>query len=115
MPRLICKFTDNNESWYLEWSTVVDAPITFGMSLEDYKSYYKDEYGNQGMSDLESRLQRVENKGTSSMIYKSLDDLIGYNRAGRNETVLSKQQLIDVYCTRTILEKERPIGKKLDD
>jgi hypothetical protein len=110
MPRFICKITDNDQAWYLEWSTVVDAPVTFGMSLENFKEYYKDEYGRQGMEELPQRLERVESKGTSAMLYESLEDLISWNRSGKEGSCLSKQQLIDVYCTRIIPENERPMG-----
>lgn len=110
MPRFICKITDKEQSWYLEWSTVVDAPVTFGMSLEEFKEYYKDEYGRQGMQDLDKRLERVEEKGTSSMMHSSVSELISWNRAGKDGSILTKQQLIDVYCTRIIPEKDRPMG-----
>jgi hypothetical protein len=109
MPRYICKFTNEDQAWYLEWSTVVDAPVTYGMSLDEFKEYYKNEYGRQGLGELETRLERVEVKGTSSLMYDSLDDLISYNKAGQKGTSLSKQQIIDVYCTRVWSEK-RPLG-----
>jgi hypothetical protein len=41
MGRFICKFEDKDDVYYLEWSTVVDAPVTFGMSLEEFKEYYR--------------------------------------------------------------------------
>jgi hypothetical protein len=115
MAHFICKIVEENQLWYFEWSTVVDAPITFGMSLEEFKKYYKEEYGRKGMDDLEQRLERVEEKGTSSRIHKSVDDLIDYNRAGQRGSSLSRQQLIDVYCTQIIPENERPMGTFFDD
>lgn len=115
MPRFICKITDNDQSWYLEWSTVVDAPVTYGMTLEEFKEYYKDEYGRQGMGDLDKRLERVEAKGTSSLMHDSAEDVMDWNRAGKDGSSLSRQQLIDVYCTRIIPEGERPMGTFPDD
>lgn len=110
MPRFICKVTDNDQVWYLEWSTVVDAPVTYGMSLEEFKEYYRDEYGRSSMDELTKRLERVEAKGTSSLMHDSADDVMDWNRAGKDGSSLSKQQLIDVYCTRIVTEKERPMG-----
>jgi len=115
MPRYICKIANDECAWYLEWSTVVDAPVTFGMSLEEFKEYYKDEYGRQGIEDLDRRLERVEAKGISAFNYDSVDDLIGWNRAGKDESCLSKQQLIDVYCTQIIPEDDLPMGTVLED
>ena len=103
MPRYIIKLSDNNKDWYLEWSTIVDAPVTYGMSLVDFKAFYKEEYGNQGMEKLEERLKRVEKQGTSAL-YCSVDGLISYNRAGPKESSLSKQEIIDIYCTRIVSE-----------
>lgn len=115
MPRFICKVAEGDQVWYLEWSTVVDAPVTFGMSLEDFKAYYKDEYGRSSLDELEKRLERVEAKGTSSMIHDSAEDVMDWNRAGKDGSSLSRQQLIDVYCTRIIQENERPMGTFPDD
>lgn len=115
MPRYICKIASNDQSWYLEWSTVVDAPVTFGMSLDEFKEYYQDEYGRSGMYELDKRLERVEAKGTSAHIYDSVDEVISCNRAGQKGSSLSKQQIIDVYCTRIIPEGERPMGTFPED
>ena len=102
MPRYVCKFQDGDEAYYLDWSTIVDAPITCGMSLEDFKEYYRVNYGGEIYinSELVGRLRRVEEKGTSAKIYNNLDELIRHNRAGKNETCLSKDQIIEWYCRR---------------
>ncbi len=98
MSRMIIKLTDSQQDWYLEWSTVVDAPITYGMSLEEFKAYYKEEYGRSSMDELEKQLERVEEIGTSSRIHDSVDDLIAFNRAGDNESQISKEELIQKFC-----------------
>ncbi len=61
MPKYIIKITDpkDNTDYFMEWSTVVDAPITYGCSLEEFKEYYKKEYGNQGMKDFEELINIV--------------------------------------------------------
>lgn len=100
MPRYIIKLTDQEESWYLEWSTIVDAPVTYGMSYGEFLEWYKEEYGRQGMEDLPDRLARVEKTGTSSRFNESLEDLISYNRAGPKETCLTLKELIETYCRR---------------
>lgn len=98
MPRYICKFIDGDKSYYLEWSTIVDAPVTSGMSLEEFRGYFRDEYGRKSMADLEDRLKRVEEKGTSSIMHDSVDDVIALNRAGKEETRLTLEQIIEGYC-----------------
>lgn len=98
MPRYILKFTEDDRAWYLEWTSICDAPVVFGMSLEEFKKYYRDEYGRVGSEDLAKRLERVEAKGTSSMLDASLEDFITHNRAGKDGTELSMKQIIDYYC-----------------
>lgn len=99
MPRYIVKFQDkqNNKDYYLEWSTIVDAPVTYGMSLTEFKEYYKIKYGLEGLKDLPERLQRVETNGTSAHNY-DLDELIADNRAGKDETELSMEEIVEDYC-----------------
>jgi len=115
MPRFICKVSEDDQVWYLEWSTVVDAPVTYGMPLEEFKEYYRDEYGRSSLDELEKRLERVEIKGTSSMMDGSAEELMDWNRAGKDGSSLSRQQLIDVYCTRILPEGDRPMGTFPDD
>lgn len=94
MPRYIIKLNDQ----YLEWSTVVDAPITFGMSLAEFKEHYRSEYGEDGMRCLAERLERVERVGTSEIGAMRIEDTISCNRAGDNDKRLTKKQIVAKYC-----------------
>lgn len=100
MPRYIIKLTDaqDNKDYYLEWSTVVDAPVTHGMGREQFTEYYTKRYGTEGARDLPERFDTVEKKGTSSHFEKSVDEVIWSNRAGDNETHLDLEGLLDKYC-----------------
>lgn len=94
MPRFIIKL----DGKYLEWSTIVDAPVSHGMTREKFDDYYRFLYGNEGMKMLPERMSRVETTGTSSHDGESVDDMIDGNRAGENERELSKEELIREYC-----------------
>lgn len=54
MPRYICKLQDGDTAYYMEWSTVVDAPVTFGMTLEEFMEHYREEYGKRGLMEMEA-------------------------------------------------------------
>lgn len=83
---------------YFIWSTVVDAPVTYGMTREELEDYYQAEYGRQGMYDFEDRMKDVEKKGVSEAYFnKSVKDLIKGNRAGPNETKLTLDQIYEQY------------------
>lgn len=98
----------------MEWSTVVDAPVTGGVPLDVFIDYYQQEYGRRAMHELHDRLARVDAKGTSDVFSDSLEDTITPNRAGKNETHLTQEQIIDYYCTRQC-EGELPEGKHWKD
>jgi RNase P/RNase MRP subunit POP5 len=81
---------------YFEWSTIVDAPVSRGVTKEELKGYIKRKYGEKGLSELHERLKRVEDKGTSSYV-TDLEGLINCNRAGENEETLTKEEIYNKY------------------
>ena len=93
------KFIVKLEDYYFEWSTIVDSPITFGMSLEDFLDYYRVQYGRKGLNDLPGRLKRVEEYGSSAyQKHYWLPDLFSGNRAGPDESELTKDEIFKAYC-----------------
>lgn len=88
MPRYTLKLTDKDKEYYLLWSSVVDAPLTSGMSYDKYVRWYRYEYGEKALQEW---LQ-----GTRNQI--SEEEVLEYNRAGDNESQLDKEGLLDLYC-----------------
>ncbi|RYD66587.1 MAG: hypothetical protein EOP83_04680 [Verrucomicrobiaceae bacterium] len=100
------KYIVHQDGWFFEWSTVVDAPTTFGMKLDEFKEYYRDHYGSEGMRELGERLDRAITKGTSSFMDTSGQSLMdGFNRAGYRETYLSIPEIVRIYC----VERREPV------
>ena len=100
MPRYIIKLSNsfNNKNYYLEWSTIVDTPLTHGMEIEEFKEYYKNNYGILSFEhELPERLERVEKSGTSSLS-STLEDLIRTNNAGNDGQCLTYEEIIEKYC-----------------
>ncbi len=97
MGRGIIKLEKGGESRYLEWSTIVDAPVTWGMTIEEFREYYREEYGAIGMRGLPDRIVRVEEKGTSFRYDDQLIDTIAHNRAGANESTISHDEIWKIY------------------
>lgn len=98
MPKYILKIDTKPEPKYLEWSTIVDAPTTYGVTLDEFKYYYLKRYGTEGFKDLQERLDRADKTGSSCAYGTTLEDTISGNRAGPNETELSLEQIIETYC-----------------
>ena len=99
MQKLIVKITDDktNKDYYLEWSSVIDAPTTYGLELEEFKRHYAAQYGALGIEALPKLLAQVENTGTSSF-FQDIQGLLNYNRAGDDREHLDKEGILDNYC-----------------
>ena len=95
MGQFIVKVTAPDGPRYLEWSTIVDAPVTYGMTLAEFRRHYRREYGASGMRELPERLAFVEN-----------------NRAGAGETCLTLAQIVDHYCVRLVRDKLRRMKER---
>lgn len=75
----------NNE--YVEWSTVVDAPVTYIMSRDKIKA-------ELGGDDIEDRLSRADERGSSMLApTMSLEQALGTNRAGPHESHASLAEI----------------------
>lgn len=98
MSDYIIKLETKNGPRYLIWSTFVDAPITDGMTKEEFERWYLGEHGRHGMEVLPERMRRVTEKGTSSWLHHSVEDLIACNRAGLKEKRLTLEEIIGMYC-----------------
>lgn len=113
MANFVMKLADEkeNKDYYLMWSTIVDAPVTYGMELDEFKTFYRDKYGESEYRELEERLKRVEKNGISGHPpYDNFQDFFNYNRAGDNETLLDKEGVLEKYCRhRVVLNRENKI------
>jgi hypothetical protein len=69
MGMFIMKIRDDKfeKDYYLEWSTVINAPLTYGYSLDEFKVNYNKRYTADDDTKLEDRLKRVEQNGISAL------------------------------------------------
>lgn len=114
MPKYICKFIADkdmdgnvlNKEFYLEWSTIVDAPVTYGMGRGEIEVYHRQRYGEEGQREFANRMARVDQKGVSAIDYDSVEDLISANRAGNKESELTYREIVEEYCLKITEETE---------
>lgn len=90
MGTLICHL----DGMFFEWTTMSDAPVTYGLSREEFEAYYRDEYGRSGMEGLPRRIERAIQFGTSCYLGTTFDDLVRTNHAGPKGKRLSRDELI---------------------
>jgi hypothetical protein len=99
MPRFTVKIKDR----YFHWSTVVDAPITDGLTLEEFRRWYIKEYGRNGYEKemFDRMIQRLEKypavNGSGIVIAETLREALRGNRAGKNENHLTSKQIYEQY------------------
>jgi len=102
MPSYIVKFPCDGVDYYLLWSSVVDAPVTYGMTLAEFEEYYALQYGisEEWSSPLriafDKRMERVEKSGTSDSICRDpVEQWIECNRAGENQEQLTFDEIVE--------------------
>lgn len=86
MPRFILKVC----GLYFEYSTIVDAPVTYPTTLEAFTAYYRRQYGALGR-DFDLRMLRVERTGTSEHGADSWESTVKGNCAGPGESCLDPE------------------------
>jgi len=79
------------ENCYLVYSTIVDAPITYGATKKQIINWYKKEYGRQGLEGMDRRFEKAEDDNF-------VKSVICLNRAGENEKHISYKKMIQRYC-----------------
>lgn len=94
----IVKFNTPAGPRYLEWSTGIAAPLTWGMTRSQFEAYYRDRYGWEGMRALPDRFKRVERLGTSSYDEGERESLVMSNQAGAHGAKMSLGQIVEYYC-----------------
>lgn len=115
MGRCIIKLTDDaGVDFYAEYSTVVDAPTTYGLRLDEFKAFIKEQEGARGLAELPERLARCDKQGTSFQMEGDLLSLLACNRAGKGETTLTYRQIVATYCHREPKPKGHACGKKCE-
>lgn len=105
MSRFIVKHTMDGTDLFQVWSTIVDAPITGVGDLADLRAYWREEYGRQGIEDLERRMEAPNGRA-----FSTIDDAVTCNRAGKDGTRLTKQQVVDYYFVARGLD-DPPLGR----
>lgn len=99
MPQYIVSVmhSKTGHRYWLEWSTIVDAPTMICEGLAEFVEYYLREYGVRSELELCGRLGRVAGHGSSAVAAnQSPRELLAGNRAGPNETELSSwDEIID--------------------
>lgn len=85
---------------YVEWSTVVDAPVTYAMTRDEMTDYLREEYGRQREHETPARLARCDVRGHSALwpsAGNSAEDFIRGNHAGQDGREASLAELRKVF------------------
>lgn len=91
MPEYIIRIPHKGKDYYLNWSTIVDAPVSPGFTRDEFDIYM----GNT--EKYHKRMARVDKNGTSALNQQSVASLLSFNRAGPNEERLSIEGIIYGY------------------
>ena len=86
------------DGYYMEWSTVVEAPVTYGALKNEFIANYRWSHEEWENSTLLSRLNITDKTGCSTPGITA-DELIANNRAGQQEECLTRAEIVEQYCT----------------
>jgi hypothetical protein len=103
MPKYIVK----HKEYFLIWSTIVDAPVAVCSSEEELFSWWKEEYGRQGIRGLES-----EKKVYGHIKTYPLKKEVACNRAGPDESELTEDEIYCAYCLGETINGWSPYEKE---
>lgn len=100
MGRCVVKLAPDK---YVEWSSIVDAPVTCVLTRAQMVTHLNFRYGFDKRVDIVDRMQRADTFGTSlsdesrSNYGTSTEEFIRGNRAGPNETEIRLDEIITKY------------------
>lgn len=96
MAEILC----HNNGRYNFYLTISDGfRFESSLSRDQLDEFTKEFYGIKGLQDLNGRLERAHENGTSSYLVTTLEMLLVGNRAGENESELSVQECIDRFLS----------------
>ncbi len=96
----MAQFIIHHKNAYNIYGTIGDgARFVSALTLKQLVFFIKKEYGFVGLRKLKGRLKRTHQKGTSSHLDESLDDVLLLNRAGKNEKYLTTEEFIKRFLT----------------
>jgi len=90
---ILCFYRDR----YFVWSTVTDAPSTYGMTERECVEWFSFNNNIRGFGHAAGLMALARKSGTTSSLL-SLDDIDYWNRAGHSETRLSLDEIYRIYC-----------------
>mgnify|MGYP001128230156 CR=1 FL=1 len=98
MSKAIIKLTDKqtNNDYYLIWSTIVDAPVSYGMSYDKCVKLFIKDFTDLELLHLSNYLTKLKETGSTANL--SIEELLEFNKAGANGEKLSSDEIIQDYC-----------------
>jgi hypothetical protein len=91
--------TEPDGPWVVEWSTVVDAPVTYGMRRDEVEKHHREQYGVDGAVRLPRLMSELDARGISSR-GTSRETVLQVNRAGHHEACATEAEIVEWYCRR---------------
>ena len=95
MPHYILRIKTTKGPRYIDWSTIVDAPVSDALSRAQIKAHWKRFYGVDASADIAERLKDADKYGTDCLDHSTIEQVIAGNRAGPRESELTLAQIID--------------------
>ena len=93
MADILCFYRNR----YFIWSTVVDAPTTYGMTERECVQWLSLINNISGFGHAAAEMVDAQKSGTNSELV-TLDTINSHNRAGYREGYLTLDEIYQIYC-----------------
>ena len=94
MSHLIIRMNVDGAAQYLVWSTVVDAPLSLGVSRDELVDWWLDAHGESSRASLATQLRDADwDGGMSARSRRNCARLVRGNRAGMHAVELSLDEI----------------------
>ena len=91
----MAQFIIHKDGVFNLYTTICDGAIyDGGLTEEQLYEHFRREYGESGVRALPPRLERAKEKGTSAMMYDTLEELVS-----ENSEKISAEEFIAKYLT----------------
>lgn len=83
------------------WSTIVDAPVTYGLTPEEMEEVFIEDAVEKAKQDFKSSMKSVDQKGHAFNPFpgkNTVKDIVSLNRAGPDETRLTMEEIYEAYA-----------------
>lgn len=106
----VIKVDNGGEERFLVWSSIVDAPVTFGCTADEVMQFFLDRAARDARESAERALSEARDPQLSRQWEARLEDVVVVNRAGPGEAALTADEIVEFYVRRQTMPTKEALS-----